>query len=146
MRPFNVAKWLSKIVSVTLDYLGLRSAAVSSTVAGALFDDRDRPPTVSRAPNQRAPAKTAEVILEAQLKAILVKVGWDDVKEAEYAEVVDNLRRIVNNKPADASAGAPFERSECGAGHSSHCITFSFCSKCRWIVRSLRMRSPIAPT
>ncbi|RDX43858.1 hypothetical protein OH76DRAFT_1171060 [Lentinus brumalis] len=88
MRPFNVAQWLSKIVSVTLDYLGLRSAAVSSTVAGALFDDRDCPPTVSRAPNQRAPAKTAEVISEAQLKAILVKVGWDDVKEAEYAELL----------------------------------------------------------
>ncbi len=61
MRPFNVAKWLSKIVSVTLDYLALRSAVVSSTVAGALFDDRDRPPTVIRAPSQRASAKTAVI-------------------------------------------------------------------------------------
>ncbi|TFK81208.1 hypothetical protein K466DRAFT_347037 [Polyporus arcularius HHB13444] len=119
MRPFDVAKWLSKVVSVTVDYLALRSAVVSSTVAGALFDDRDRPPTIICAPNQRAPAKTAEVISEAQLKATLVKVGWEDVGEAEYAEAVDTLRRIVNKKSADASAasvrsaGESFVHCEC---------------------------------
>ncbi len=130
MRPFDVAKWLSKVVSVTVDYLALRKAAFSSTMAGALFDDRGRPPTVIRVPkdNERPPAKTA-VISEEQLKATLLKAGWEDVGDEEYTEVVDNLRRTLNKNVGDASAGASVRRSKC-AGHLSLCMTFSFCSVC----------------
>ncbi|KAI0682838.1 hypothetical protein C8T65DRAFT_262716 [Cerioporus squamosus] len=103
MRAFDVNKWLSKVVSVTLDYLVLRSVAFSSTMAGALFDDR--PLAVIPVPKERAPARIA-AIPEEQLKATLVKVGWEDVRDDEYAEVVDNLRRTLNKNAGEASAAS----------------------------------------
>ncbi|CDO75726.1 hypothetical protein BN946_scf184921.g2 [Trametes cinnabarina] len=103
MRPFDVTKWLSKVVSVTADYLVVRSVALSSTMAGALFDNR--PLTVVRVPKARAPAKIAE-ISEEQLKATLVKVGWADIGNEEYAELVDKLRRTLKKSTGQTSAAS----------------------------------------
>ncbi|TFK80189.1 hypothetical protein K466DRAFT_656663 [Polyporus arcularius HHB13444] len=91
-KPFDVAKWLDKIVRVSRDYLQILSVVTSSTMASVLFGDR--PLEVVLVPTPRAPE--APTISTSDIRSTLSEVGWTDIEDAQYHTLVEDLRRSLN--------------------------------------------------
>ncbi|KAI0706885.1 hypothetical protein C8T65DRAFT_830229 [Cerioporus squamosus] len=87
--PFDVGKWLNKVVSVTRDFVHILRVAQSPTMAPVLFGDQ---PEVILVPNPQPPRHSA-TISTSMVKIILRKAGWTDVDDGQYKALVENLRR-----------------------------------------------------
>ena len=90
--PFDVGKWLKKIVSVSWDYAQLLRIVRSPTMASVLFEDR--PIAIYMLRNLAPSQGTAEVSLSA-IRAALHKAGWTDIEDEQYNEFVNDLHNTL---------------------------------------------------
>ncbi|KAI0708816.1 hypothetical protein C8T65DRAFT_829892 [Cerioporus squamosus] len=98
--PFDVGKWLNKVVPVSRDYAQILSVTRSPTMASVLFCDRSV--EVILVPNSK-PQRQIATIYTSVIKATLRKAGWTDVDDDLYEALVENLRGNLNAYEAAAT-------------------------------------------
>ncbi len=99
-KPFDVAKWLDKIVRVSCDYLQILEVVL--------------------VPIPNAPE--APTISTSDIRSTLHEVGWTVIEDAQYHTLVEDLRRNLDRFDAtDVSAAA----SSAGLGASVRAWTTS---------------------
>ncbi|RPD52355.1 hypothetical protein L227DRAFT_617898 [Lentinus tigrinus ALCF2SS1-6] len=104
--PFNVAKWLNKVVSVSRDYVHLLHVSQSPTMANMLFDGPP-PKVILVNPESRS---ESPAISTTAIKGTLCEAGWTDVAEAQFDEAIEKLRGILKAYAAAAeTTSAPAE-------------------------------------
>lgn len=91
--PFDVAKWLSKVVMVTRDYLEILRVTTSQAMSSVLFGER--PLEVVLVPQPQTSPESV-TISTSDIKATLREAGWDDIDDAPYTTLVEDLLRTMN--------------------------------------------------